>query len=133
MKKLNSRRKFHRISFDGTASLQFCDDKFDCLEVENLSLGGMCVKGQVNKTGEKECEIQLFHKDKAGNNSLRALAEVVWSNAAETGLKFINMNFENYMLLMTTLINNAKLPSIILYQFPKNTPFVISINRLKIH
>ena len=75
---------------------------------------------------EKDCEIQLFHNDKSGNNSLRASAEVVWSDAGGIGLKFTNMTFENYMLLMTTLINNAELPSIVLNQFPKNSPFEIS-------
>lgn len=125
---LNSRRKFHRVRFDGTANLEFCSDRYDCVEVENLSLGGMCVKGQVQRAQDKECKIQLFHKDKSGNNSLRAYAEVVWSSSAGTGLKFTNMTFENYMLLMTTLINNAKLPEIVLHQFPKKTPFEISHN-----
>lgn len=128
MKSEKRQRKFHRINYDGKAYLQFFDDRYESCEVENLSLGGMYVKGQLRQPKGKECQIKLFHKDTSGDNSLLATAEVIWKSDEGVGLKFTKMTFENYMLLTTTLINNAEQPAIILYQFPKKAPFEINNN-----
>ena len=88
----------------------------------------MFVVGNFQQHQVENCHIRLFHKEKSGNNCLRASGKVVWNNNEGVGLKFTAMTFENYMLLLTTLINKAKLPAIILREFPKNPPFEVNVN-----
>lgn len=124
--KFDNRRKFHRINFDGMINLKFIDNSYDCCQVKNLSLTGMFILGNFQQQNLKYCRAVLFHKEKSGNNCLRASAKVIWSNAEGVGLIFTAMTFENYMLLHTTLINNTEQPEIILREFPKDCPFEIS-------
>ena len=124
--KHNNRRKFHRINFDGKANIKFIDDSYDWCHVKDLSLTGMFVKGNFKRHQLEDCHVQLFHKEKSGNNSLHVSARVVWSNEAGVALRFTTMSFENYMLLHTTLINKAEQPAIILHEFPENSPFEIT-------
>jgi hypothetical protein len=124
--KQDNRRKFHRIDFDGKVSLNFTDDSFECCQIKNLSLTGMFVQGKFWEQEEEDCNIRIFHKEKSANNCLRASGKVVWSNDEGAGLQFTAMTFENYMLLLTTLINKADRPAIILREFPKNSPFEIT-------
>ena len=124
--KHKNRRKFHRINFDGKANIKFIDDSYDCCHVKDLSLAGMFVKGNFQRHQMEYCHVQLFHKEKSGNNSLHVSARVVWINDEGVGLRFTTMSFENYMLLHTTLINKAEQPAVILYEFPESSPFEIT-------
>jgi hypothetical protein len=119
-------RKFHRINFDGKANIKFIDDNYDCCHIEDLSLVGMFVKGNFQKHQMEYCHVQLFHKEKSGNNSLHISARVAWSNDEGVGLRFTTMSFENYMLLHTTLINKAAQPATVLHEFPESSPFEIT-------
>ncbi len=123
--KFENQKKFHRVNFDGMVSLKFNDDSYDCCQVKDLSLTGMFVKGNFQQQ-VGDCLINLFHKEKCGNNSLQASGEIVWSNDEGVALKFTTMSFENYILLQTTLINKAEQPATILRELPKDSPFEIS-------
>ncbi len=120
------RRMFHRVNFDGLVDLEFNRQSYDCCEVKDLSLTGMYVLGKICKRQFSNCFIRLFHKEKSGNNCVRALAEVIWSNDSGVGLRFTGMTFANYMLLQTTLIDKAEQPEIILREFPRDFPFEIT-------
>ena len=122
----DNRRKFHRISFDGQANLDFITNSYDRCQIRNISLTGMFVEGRFQQKQVQYCRIALFHKEKSENNCLRASGKVVWSNEEGVGLQFTAMSFENYMLLLTTLINKAEQPAIILKEFPKDCPFEIT-------
>ena len=126
--KFDNRRKFHRINLNGKVNLKFTDDRYDCYQIKNLSLTGMFVIGNFQQQQVEDCHIELFHKEKSANNCLRASGKVIWSNNEGVGLKFTGMTFRSYMLLLTTLINKAKQPAIILREFPKNAPFEIHDN-----
>ena len=124
--KTSNRRKFHRVQFDGMVTLQFADENYDCCQIKNLSLTGMYVTGDFQQHEIENCQVRLFHSEKSGNNCLKATGEVVWSNDEGAGFRFTKMTFENYMLLLTTLINKAKQPAIILNEFPKDCPYEIT-------
>lgn len=123
--KIDNRRKFQRIDFDGKVDLKFVNYSYDSCQVKNLSLTGLFVEGKFLKRKAKNCHVQIFHKDNYENNSLRAAAKVVWKNDQGVGLEFTTMTFENYLLLQTTLINKADEPETILRELPKNCPFFI--------
>ena len=123
---IDNRRKFQRIKYDGKAGLKFLNFTYDCYQVKNLNLTGLFIEGNFLKNKAKNCHVQIFHKDKQGNNSLKALAKVVWKNDEGIGLKFTSMTFENYLLLQTTLINNAEESGNILRELPNTSPFFIS-------
>jgi hypothetical protein len=123
--KVQNRRNFYRINFDGMANVEIGNENYDCCQVKNLSLTGMFVKGNFQQQ-VGDCLINLFHKEKCGNNSLQASGEIVWSNDEGVDLKFTTMSFENYILLQTTLINKAEQPATILRELPKDSPFEIS-------
>lgn len=123
-----NRRKFHRIDFDGKAELEFSGTAYDYCEVKNLSLTGMCVLGEFKDKRFKDCSVKLFHKEKSGNNSLKATGKIVWRSDEAVGLRFTAMTFENYMLLQTTLVNKAQNPEVVLREFPPKFPFKIIDN-----
>ena len=122
----DNRRKFQRIDFDGKVDLKFVNYSYDSCPVKNISLTGLFIEGNFLKRKAINCHVQIFHKDKNGNNSLRALAKVVRKNNEGLGLQFTAMTFENYLLLQTTLINKAKESEPILRELPENSPFLIS-------
>ena len=123
--KFENRRKFHRINFDGQVSLDFVDDIYDYCQIKNLSLTGMYVKGNFQQQQCENCSINFFDKTKSKKTNLRASAEVVWENDKGIAFKFTSMTFDSYMLLVSTLINNAEQPVIILREFPKSCPYEI--------
>jgi hypothetical protein len=86
----------------------------------------MFVMGDFNQRKMENCHIKIFHNEKSGNNCMRAIGEVVWSNDEGVGLKFTKMTVEDYILLQTTLIYQAEKPEIILREIPKESPFEIS-------
>jgi len=126
--KSKNRRKFHRINIDGQVNLDFIDDVYkDCL-IKNLSLTGMFVIGNFQQRYAENCSINIFHKTKSNNINLQASAEVVWGDDEGIAFKFTSMTFDSYMMLVSTLINNAEQPAIILREFPKNCPYEIMSN-----
>ena len=124
--KIENRRKHHRINFEGMVDLQFDDYSYDCRQVKNLSLTGMFVKGNFHHQKMKDCQVKIFQKDKEGDNCLKACGRIVWGSDEGIGLEFTSMTFENYMLLMTTLRNEAEHPEDILRNFPEKFPFKVS-------
>ena len=124
--KFENRRKFHRINFDGQVNLDFMGDRHDHCQIKNLSLSGMFVTGDFPQQQTENCFINISLKAKSEEIHLQASAKVAWGNIEGVGLQFTSMKFDSYMSLLSTLINNAEQPSIILHQFPKNSPFEIT-------
>jgi len=124
--KLENRRKFHRINFDAQVRLDCVGDQHNHCQIKNLSLTGMFVTGDFQQQQSKDCLISISHKTKSDKITLAASGTVVWGNDEGIGLKFTSMTHASYMLLVSTLINNAEQPSIVLHEFPKNSPFEIT-------
>ena len=123
--KIKNRRKFHRINFSERVDLEFVDESYDSCQVKNLSLTGMFVIGKFPHKQEDNCQIDLFHKTESSKTCLHASATVVWESEMGVGLRFTSMTRNSYMLLLSTLINNAEQSAIILHEFPKSCPFII--------
>ena len=123
--KLQNRRKFHRVELDGQVDLEFTSKSYKHCLVKNLSLTGMFVVGNFQQQRSEICYINFSHKTRSGKMQFRALGETVWFNGRGAGLKFTSMIFDSYMSLLTTLINKAEHPKIILTEFPKSYPFEV--------
>lgn len=124
--KFENRRKFHRINFDGQVNLDFMGDRHDHCQIKNLSLTGMFVIGDFSQQQTENCLINISHNRESEKIHLGASGKVIWSSADGIGIKFTSMKFDSYMSLLSTLINNAEQPSIILHEFPKSCPFEIT-------
>ena len=124
--KFENRRKFHRINFDGQVNLDFMGDRYDHFQIKNLSLSGMFVTGDFPQQQTENCLINLSLKAKSEEIHLQASVKVAWGNIEGVGLQFTSMKLDSYMSLLSTLINNAEQPSIILHEFPKSSPFEIT-------
>ena len=59
---------------------------------------------------------------------LRNLASLFPGNDKGIAFKFTSMTYDSYMLLVSTLINNAEQPALILHGIPKEYPFEINSN-----
>jgi len=123
--KSENRRNFHRVNLDERVDLGFIEDNYNGCQIKNLSLGGMFVLGSFSQTQMENRQIDIFIKTKSERTRLHASATVVWGNEEGVGLKFTSMTKDNYMSLLTTLINNAERPAIIQYEFLKSCPFEI--------
>jgi hypothetical protein len=124
--KHHNRRKFHRIKYDSKANVTFINDDMHYCQIKNLSLTGMFVQGNFQQQHAENCSINIFDKTKSKKINLRASAEVIWENDKGIAFKFTSMTFDSYMLLVSTLINNAEQPAIILHEFPKSCPYEIT-------
>ena len=123
--KFENRRKFHRINFDGQVNLDFMGGQQDDCQIKNLSLTGMFVNGNFQQQHAENCSVNIVDKTKSNKTNLRASAEVVWWSNKGIAFKFTSMTLDSYMLLVSTLINNAEQPAILLHEFPKSCPYEI--------
>ena len=127
--KTPERRKFHRIQYDGQVKVKLAGESDNFFSAGNLSLTGLFVQGNFQQTPDQDCLIQFVRKEKPENTYLEMIGKVVWSNENGMGVKFTSMKFNNYMLLISTLINNAEQPAIILSEIPKDCPYEIAHER----
>ena len=119
--KARERRKFHRINFDGPVNIKLSGESYDSCKVGNLSLTGIFVQGNFQRADqEQECCIQFIRTENSENSYLEMDGEVVWRNKDGMGLRFTSMKHDNYMRLISTLINNAAQPVRILSEIPKS-------------
>ena len=124
--KARERRKFHRINFDGPVNIKLSGESYDSCKVGNLSLTGIFVQGNFQRADqEQECCIQFIRTENSENSYLEMDGEVVWRNKDGMGLRFTSMKHDNYMRLISTLINNAAQPVRILSEIPKSYPFKV--------
>jgi len=123
--KFDNRREFHRINYYKQVSLIIVGNKYDNCQSKNLSLTGMFVTGDFPQQLAGNCLLSISQETKKEKTHLWTSGKVVWCNEEGIGLKFTSMILPNYMSLVSTLINNAKQPSIILKEFPKICPFEI--------
>ena len=126
MNKTLERRKFHRIRYGGQVKVQLSTDSDNLYTAGNLSLTGLYVQGNFQQTQKQECFIRFVRNDNPDNTYLEISGKVVWSDEEGMGLQFTSMKYNNYMLLISTLINNAEKPAIILSEIPKEYPFEIT-------
>jgi len=120
------RRRFHRIPIDGEVDLEFSGDIYNKCQIRNMSLGGMFVAGCCPDKMTEDCLVNFFRTARSDGTRFQAAAKVVWASEEGVGLQFLSMTQESYLLLRTTLINNAEQPSVIMHEIAKARPFVIA-------
>ena len=121
----DNRRQFLRVDFGGHVCLNFTYDRYDRCQVKDLSLAGLSVLGNFRNLQLKNCQIKLFNETNNETINMQATGKVVWCNEAGVGLKYTEMTFNNYVLLLKTLMKNVEQPSIILHEFSKRSPFLL--------
>ena len=120
------RRKFQRIKFNGVACLKINDYDYDCSLIVDLSLTGMCVKGNFQKHIMENCIVRIFSNKNTDQESIIATGEVVRVNREGMAIQFTEMTVENYTLLKSTLTENAEDSLVIMSEFPDAPPFNIN-------
>ena len=118
-----TQREYHRINLDRRVNVEFENKSYDCCQITNLSLSGMCVAGNFEQKQAEHCRISFVHDEKPDKVYMQAAGTVIWGNEKEIGLQFTSMDLDHYQVLLTALINNAELPAVILSQIPKKCPF----------
>ena len=122
-----NRRTFYRIDFAGKVNVEIGDESYDCCQVENLSITGMYVAGNFkHMQTDENCLISFVRDGDSKKVYMQASGKIVWGNDEGFGLQFTSMKSDHYQVLVTVLINNAKLPAVILSQIPEKCPFEIS-------
>lgn len=122
----DNRRKFQRIEFDGVACLKINEYDYDCSLIVDLSLTGMCVKGNFQKHIMENCIIRIFSNKNTDQESVIAAGEVVRVNNEVMAIQFTEMTLENYTLLKSTLAENSENSLVIMSEFPDAPPFKIN-------
>jgi len=108
------------------ANLKFVNGVKNYCQIENLSLTGMFVSGDFNKQHGESCFISFVLDGNLQNiEYLKVSGQIAWLNKEGIGIKFTSSDFDSYMSLVTTLINNVKQPAVILGEIPKDYPFDI--------
>ncbi len=100
----DTKRKFTRINFDRQVRLDFFHDIYYS-KVNNISLTGMFIIGNLQEHNGNNCLIDLYQTEKSVNLnlSLRATAKVVRKDDKGIAIEFISMPYESYMFLQSAL------------------------------
>ena len=125
MKNNHDRRRFQRINFDGVACLKIADHDYDCSLIVDLSLAGMCVRGNFKKHINEDCIVRIFSNQNTDQESVIAEGEVVRINNDEMAIRFSKMTVKNYTLLRSILAENAEDSIVIKSEFPDIPPYKI--------
>lgn len=125
-KKPVNQRKFHRIEFAGAACIKIEEHSYDCCLIKDLSLTGLFIKGNFQKHEMENCVVRIFSDKNSDQDSVLATGKVVRVNNEGMALHFTEMTFENYLLLKSTLVENAEKSLVIMREFPDAPPFEIN-------
>ena len=109
MKNKNARH-YTRVDFQRDVHLDFEGKKYTHHTVNNLSLGGMYVKGAFDQKKGDVCSVELSNPDNSFGIELRARCLVVRVNDDGIALEFISMGHESFLFLQTTLLYEAEDP-----------------------
>ena len=125
-KKSFNRRKFHRIEFDGVACLKIEEYNYDCCPIKDLSLTGLFIRGNFQKHEIENYVVRIFSNKNPDQDSVLATGSIVRVTNEGIVIQFTEMTFENYLLLKSTLIDNAKNYIVIISELPDTPPFKIN-------
>lgn len=93
------KRRYFRIQFSRQIQLNFSTEVYEECQVDNISLGGMFVKGTFPHEAEEKCDVSITQTSSTTNFTFKAVAEIVRRVDDGIALKFTSMSFESLMLL----------------------------------
>ena len=116
-------RQYTRVDFQRDVHLDFEGKKYIHNTVNDLSLGGMYVKGRFEQQKGDICTVELSNPDNDFGVELRAHCAVVRVNDEGMALEFISMGHESFLFLQTTLLYEAEDPMQLGAEFVKAISF----------
>ncbi|WP_339135455.1 MAG: PilZ domain-containing protein [Candidatus Electrothrix sp. GW3-4] len=122
--KTKNARHYTRVDFQRDVHLYFDGKKYIHHTVNNLSLGGLYVKGAFEQQQGDTCTVELSNPD---NNQLgielRARCSVARVDDDGIALEFTSMGHESFLFLQTTLLYEAEDPMQLGAEFVKAISF----------
>ncbi len=104
-----------RLNFEGKEYKQHT--------INDLSLGGLYVKGKFDQQAGDTCTIELSKPEADAGVELRACCSVVRVTDDGIALEFISMEQESFLFLQTILLYEADDPMLLGTEFIKNVSF----------
>lgn len=118
-------RRFTRINFEQDVLLDFGVKKYE-QSVCNLSLGGICVKGQFEQHEGDACKIELRQIGAVGPAvDFQAKGKVVWVHGENMAVEFTEMEYDSFLFLQTALIYQAEDPLLVSSEFSRDVTFQV--------
>ena len=121
--KTKKTRKYTRVDFQRDVHLDFDGKKYIHNTVNDLSLGGMYVKGNFEQQKGDICTVELSNPENSFGVELRAHCTVVRVNENGIALEFTSMGHESFLFLQTTLLYEAADPMLLGTEFVKDISF----------
>ena len=119
-------RSFTRINFDHTVRLDFGHKQYEQQSICNLSLGGICIKGQFSQKKGDRCIIELHEsEDMVLPVKFRAKGVVAWINSERMAVQFTEMEHESLIFLQTALLYQADDPLLLGTEFGRDVSFQV--------
>lgn len=123
----HDKRRYFRLHFKRKVQLEFSSDFYDKCQVQNISLGGMFVKGNFSHKVDDQCSVTIVHKSKTTYLTFRAKAKIVRRTDEGIALQFISMSFESLVLLELILLYEPRDDSAGTEgKLPTDLPFTVS-------
>jgi hypothetical protein len=116
-------RQYTRVDFQRDVYIDFNGKQYTHNTVNNLSLGGMYVKGEFDQQKGDICTVELSNPENDLGIELRARCTVVWVNEEGMALEFLSMGHESFLFLQTTLLYEAEDPMQLGAEFVKAISF----------
>ena len=116
-------RKYTRVNFQRDIYLYFDGKTYTHHTVNNLSLGGMYVKGTFDQQKGDICTVELNNPQDNLGIELRARCSVVRVNDEGIALEFLSMGHDSFLFLQTTLLYEADDPMLLGTEFVKEITF----------
>ena len=123
--KTNKARKYTRVNFQRDVHLYFDRKKYTHNTINNLSLGGMYVKGTFDQKQGDICTVELSNPDDNLGIEFRARCSVVRISDDGIALSFLSMGHESFLFLQTTLLYEAEDPMRLGTEFVKAITFAL--------
>ena len=120
-------RKYTRVNFQRDIHLYFDGKEYIQHSVNNLSLGGMYVKGKFEQQKGDTCTVELSNPENDFGVELRARCSVVRVNDDGIALEFLSMGHESFLFLQTTLLYEAEDPMQLGAEFVKAITFELEL------
>ncbi|WP_417911990.1 PilZ domain-containing protein [Candidatus Electronema sp. TJ] len=118
-------RRFTRINFEQDVLLDFGAKKYE-QSICNLSLGGICVKGQFEQHEGDSCKVELRQAGTVGPAvEFQAKGRVVWINGENIAIEFTEMEYDSFLFLQTALLYQADDPLLVSSEFGRDVTFQV--------
>ncbi len=119
-------RRFTRITFNHKVRLDFGDQQYEEQSICNLSLSGICVKGNFTRKKGDRCVVELHQSGEIGLSvEFQAKGVVAWVNLERIAIEFTEMEHESLIFLQTALLYQADDPMLLGTEFGRDVSFQV--------